>query len=209
MKDHRSPYFEWYLAYLDQKFQSLDHRLKAVLATSNGPSEVQASEAVVHFYKLLAIVTTALTTSASSPSIEDIKGSVPPHMIAEDDDPEAPLQLIFIMMGFLMLYDPVLDPAPHTVSIANPLTLSGFLLSTESITKYEYPLDDASQLQAHQLLNSFGRLIPGSLDWACEVSPGHQTDIFTERLVLSYLNFHTLFKIGKSKSSLWTPWACI
>ncbi|MCJ1249866.1 hypothetical protein MMC30_007092 [Trapelia coarctata] len=191
VKDHRSPYFEWDLAYLDQKLQSLHARLKAVLTISDGTKESQASEAAVHFYELLAIIATALTTSASSPSMDAIKGSIPPYLVAEDDDPEALLQLIFIMMGFLtMLYDPDLDPAPNTVSIAKPLTLTGSPLSTDSITNYEYPLEDASHLQVHQLLNSFGRLIPGSLEWAREVSAGHQPDIFTEQLVLSYLSFH-------------------
>jgi len=133
--------------------------------------------------------------------MDDIQHSLPPHLAAEDDDhSEALLQLIFIAMGLLiMLYDPGLSPAPHTVSIAKPLTLSGSTLSADSIANHECSLEDASQPQAHQLLNFFGRLIPGSLAWAREVSVIQQPDIFTEHLVLSYLNFYTLFKIGSIK----------
>jgi len=203
-KSHWSIYFEWYLTYLDQKLHSLDHRLKAALAASDDTSESQASEVAVRFYEILAIVATALTTSFKSPSMEDIRSSLPPHLAAKNDDhTEALLQLIFIAMGLLtMLYNPELSPAPHTVSIAKPLTLSETTLSTDSITNHECSLEDASQLQAHQLLNSFGRLIPGSLAWASEVSAIQQPDIFTEQLVLSYLNFHILFKIGTIKVEL-------
>lgn len=197
-KSHRSIYFEWYLTYLDQKLHTLDHRLKAALAASDDTFESQASEVAVRFYEILAIVATALTTSLNSPSMDDIRRSLPLHLAAENNDhTDALLQLIFIAMGLLtMLYDPELSPAPHTVSITKPLTLSGTTLSTDSITNHELSLEDASQLQAHQLLNSFGRLIPGSLAWASEVSAIQQPDIFTEQLVLSYLNFHTIFKIG-------------
>ena len=200
--DNRAPYSEWYFAYLDQKFQSLNDRLKAVLATRDGKKEPMESEAAVRFYELLAIVATALRTFEELPSMDEIKGSIPTHLAAKDNDTEL-LQLIFIMMGFLtMLYDPDLDPGPHEVSIAKPLSLSGTSLATDLITSYHYDLDDTSQLQAHELLKKFGPIIPGSVDWACETPAGHQPDIFIEQLGLSNLNFYTLFKIGKIKVEL-------
>ena len=139
-----------------------------------------------------------LTSTQVLPTMTELRESVSPQFLGRSHDSNAVLQVLFIAIGLLtMLYEPELEPTQNTIGVLRPKQISGLPIATETFTRYACCLKDVSDLQTHQLFNSLGRLIPGSPAWVQEMPSPVEADIFTEQVVVSYLNFHTLSKVAK------------
>ncbi|MCJ1322632.1 hypothetical protein MMC15_007981 [Xylographa vitiligo] len=192
------PYVEWYLTYLDTKLQSFGSTLKSVLHNNNSITNEVEIAATVKFYQVLAFVAIQLTSTEVSPTMKELRDSALLQYFRHCHDENAVLQILFIAIGFLtMLYEPELEPTQNTIEILRPKHVCGLPIATETITKYVHGLASVSDLQTHQLLNSFGRFIPGSPAWVQETLSPFKPDVFTEQVVVSYLNFYTLTKVAK------------
>ena len=198
MTPTQDPYLDWYITYLDTKLQSIGPTLKSTFYDSNSTTAEVEITTTVKFYQILSCVARELTSNEILPTMNELQESVSQQYFRYSHDNKAVIQILFIAIGLLtMLYEPELDPAGNTVRVLRPQYVSGLPIATETITRYAYSLKDISDLQTHQLLNSFGRLIPGSLAWAQNIPTPVEADIFLEQVVVSYLNFHTLSKVAK------------
>lgn len=189
---------DWYVTYLDAKLNKIGPALKSALHDDISINAEVGIATTIKFYQVLSYVATQLTSTEVLPTLLELRDGVLPLYFHDCHDNDAVLQILFIAIGLLtMLYDPELEPIQNTIQIMKPKHISGAPVATEAITRYTYYSSDVLDLQIHQLLNSFGRLIPGSPAWAMEILSPFEPDLFTEQVVVSYLNFHTLSKVAK------------
>ena len=104
-------------------------------------------------------------------------------------------QLVFIMVGWItMLYEPDPMPAADAVSILLAQGSDLTTMATDTMRTTSLPLEEVSEIPYHQVLKSFGSLIPG---WTANSSPKSAIlDLYSERLIVNYLNYHILSKVA-------------
>ena len=133
------------------------------------------------------------------PSLSDIVTELIAKQLLRDDPNLANLQkqMVFIFIGWLtLLYDPAPKPTADALEIQLGEGPDGFPILTDIFTELSVEIYELADVPFHQVLKHFGRLIEDSWLSQSRIQSNTPQDIFSERLIVSYLNFHILSKVA-------------
>lgn len=191
-------HFLWYASLLESNWSKLDSGLQQIVPCVDRQLDVPV------FYGLLSAVAECLTTT-DQPSLSQLSDLLVEqgYLINSDESQEMYRhQLVFIIIGWVtMLYTPIYTPEPGVLSISPALSADGTPLFTSTFsTTSLISIDEVARLPIHQVLKHFGELIPGSINYKplATINP-RTTNILSDQLLVSCLNYWTLSKIAAVK----------
>ena len=202
-----NPEFQWYLRLLDSYLQSIFLCIK-----EDGSEERDKDEDSLlrtRYFELLQALTSILSSSTMVPNIEMIREELlqsPTSLLNSTTTAYASQAIIFSIIGWLsMLYQP---SQPYDQQQKEALTIElkdsgGDLLESDIYRLRSVSLkeDQIVQLPLHHVFARFGQLIPEKLQTVAPFLPNLDVDIFQEQLVVSYLNFQTLYEVAEIRIS--------
>jgi hypothetical protein len=188
---------EWFLNFLVAQWANLPPQLSTLpRGLQDAPSGL---ETPVMFELLEAVA--SLLSARPRVSIRNIKEHlVKANILSGDLDAvgiESAYKLVFIVIGWLtQIYHPDTRSEISICAIMPLLDSLGCSMSTETFKTNSKKLSEVSQIPIFQLLQHFGCLLPIPI-----VPVGRSTalDLFSDQLVVSYLNFQTLSEIAGIK----------
>ena len=196
----------WYSAYVDNELHVLSGKTQHRWSKEDQPENGVDSDFLLRSYQALNNLAKYLSGPENSVTMHSLRGLIPPGIVLHAESRKLPYtdheqkasQLVFIFVGLLtMLYQPVLDLNFYTCDVRRPMMPSNHLLLSESIQAYSHPVSRLEHLELHEVLNSFGNLIPGSTADSNLANSDSFVDDISEQLMISYINLHTLIHIGK------------
>lgn len=111
--------------------------------------------------------------------------------------------LAFRCLGWLTFFFELKPPntTPDRFCIMIPTDIGGNAVESETFYNLHKPSQPVMRLAVHQLLRHFSKhIVPSPWLYSAQQSgdpPGAKVDLFSEQLVVSYINFRTLSKVAR------------
>jgi hypothetical protein len=193
--------FQWYLRLLNSYLRSLRARLEEQVEKGSDKDEFLIFK--IDCFEALGALADILSSPGQLPSLDAIRlKMLPETRFTSAASGNNAYSLVFTMIGWLsMLY----EPSFPSTGLQEPclgielVDFEGHLLPSDiyrmnSITLQE---DKTAKLPLNHVFAQFGKFIPGMPHTVYPVSFATQPDVFRQQLVVSYLNFQTLYEVAE------------
>lgn len=196
-----STHLSWYQAFLESQFCLTSSTWNVVRLNETPDSKFVD---LAGRYRFLSAVA-AFLSDTEQPTLDDIANHLAENQIVRgsDDSRDELCKLVFSAICWLtMLYEPSVPSKASPLSISESKTAESKIIRTNVIRLHRLSgnVGDYSRLPVHQLLKHFGDALPTPA--SLEIDRGRndpQPNLFSDYLVVSYLELRTLSKVARIK----------